>query len=72
MDGWLSKDGDFISCEHMQHANVAEEKFGLTERGMYREGFIKVFTVFGYTDISTTHFLTDAQKTWLEENEIII
>lgn len=68
MNGWLSKEGDFISCEHMQHENIAKEKFGLTEQGMYREGFKKVFTAFGYTDISSTLFLTDAQKAWIEEN----
>jgi hypothetical protein len=72
MNGWLSKDGDFIPCEHMQHDNIAKERFGLTEQGMYREGFIKVFTAFGYTDISSTRFLTDAQKAWIEENTSII
>jgi hypothetical protein len=56
----------------MQHDNIAKERFGLTERGMYREGFIKVFTAFGYTDISSTRFLTDVQKAWIEENTSII
>lgn len=72
MNGWLSKDGDFISCEHYQHDNTAKERFGLTEQGMYREGFVKVFTVFGYTDVTPTRFLTDAQKEWLDENAITL
>lgn len=70
MNGWLSKDGIFTECDFMQHDKVAWEQFHLTEHGMYREGFVKIFTAFGYTDISHSFFLSDKQKQWLKKNKI--
>lgn len=70
MNGWLSQDGTFTPCEQFKHDEVAREKFGHCEKGMFRDKYIKVFSCFNSTDIVPTHFITDSQREWLHDHGI--
>lgn len=65
MNGWLSRQGEFLSCKQYKHETVAR-LYGGSEVQWEQKGFVKIFNDKWYCDRP----ITDAQEKWLINHEI--